>query len=80
MDLWFARMSRISEIRTGASVDLDQRLMGPVPHKRTGLGRMGRGLCAVVGTVLPHPHRDLNISLGILSQRGKPRCGGAGFS
>lgn len=72
-------MSRISEIKMGANVDLDQRLTGPVPHERAGLSRMSRGLCAVVGMVLPHPHGDLSLSLGILSQGESLGMEGLGF-
>lgn len=77
MDLWFARMSRISEIRMGADVDLDQRLS--VPRERAGLGRMGRGLRAVVGMVLPRPHGHLSLSLGIRAQGESPSVEGLGF-
>lgn len=67
MDLWFVRMSGISEIRTGASVDLGQKLTGPVPHEQAKLSRMGRELHAVVGMDLSHPQGYLSLSLGILS-------------
>lgn len=63
----------------GANVDLDQRLTGPVPHEWAGLSRMGRGLRAVVGMVLPHPHGDLSLSLGILSQGESLGMEGLGF-
>lgn len=79
MDLWFVRMSRISEIRTGTGVDLGQKLTGPVPHEWAGLGRMGRGCRAVVGMVLPQPHGDLSLSLGILSQGESSGVEGLGF-
>lgn len=63
----------------GANVDLDQRLTGPVPHEQAGLSRMGRGLRAVVRMVLPHPHGDLSLSLGILSQGESLGMEGLGF-
>lgn len=74
-------MLRISEIRTGANADLDQRLMGPVPREQAGLGRMGWGLIACSGRDGPSTSpRGSQPLPGHPFAGGKPRRGGPGFS
>lgn len=68
MDLWFARMLRISEAVRGASVDLNQRLTGWVLCLT-----VGRGFRAVVGMFLPHS-TGISASLWASLRRGKAQA------